>query len=81
MKTRVFVCPVCHGMGILDVLVECDHDTRPRHSLVCACMGLGFVSKKNKCYTCDGKGYRDWVDDIRRPLSGSIYKDATYENL
>ena len=80
MKTRVLVCPVCHGIGTLSEIVACDYDTKPRnsHSVNCVCLGLGYIGKRNICNICNGKGYRDWVDDIRRPLGGSIYKDATY---
>lgn len=46
MKNRIFVCPICHGMGTIDSLVACNVDDSKRHSLNCICMGLGFVGKK-----------------------------------
>jgi len=72
MKNRIFVCPICHGMGTIDSLVACNVDDSKRHLLNCICMGLGFVGKKSMCNSCNGKGFRDWIDDVRRPLKEYI---------
>ena len=41
----------------------------------CECSGFGLV-EYDRCDSCNGKGYRDWVDKIRKPKEekGRIWK-------
>lgn len=51
-------CPVCKGTGGYDEGVHCFN-----------CLGWGYIGHfKTRCVECNGKGYRDWIDKIRRPV-------------
>jgi len=67
-----FVCPRCHGSGKETIRVEpCDaSNIKPCHPHYCLCKGAGYYFKNTNCSICGGKGYRDWLDVIRRPYLG-----------
>jgi hypothetical protein len=57
---HVEYCTHCNGAGYLGTSYE---DIR-----VCnKCAGSGLKNKSVECEGCNGKGYKDWIDQIRRP--------------
>ena len=73
-------CKKCFGTGKVERDVECP--TCLNTGLIggdenkqCECSGFGLV-EYDRCDSCNGKGYRDWVDKIRKPKEekGRIWK-------
>lgn len=51
-------CSACQGIGFIEYHEKCKN-----------CKGSGLVNIcKDSCGFCNGKGYRDWIDEIRRPI-------------
>jgi hypothetical protein len=46
---------------IIDKLIKYMQDIDPEEKLCDNCSGTG-------CDLCSWKGYRDWIDEIRRPI-------------
>jgi len=75
------VCPLCYGTKeIIKKIKPCDgSNLKPQHPHYCLCRGIGYYYKTIQCPSCDGKGYRDWIDVIRRPIEN--YRNASNETL
>jgi DnaJ-class molecular chaperone len=59
----VHYCPKCKGSGREDV-----NKGREVMNLCYYCHGDGTIGNSKRCKNCSGKGYLDWIDQIRRPV-------------
>lgn len=74
-KKKKEKCTKCNGSGIVcsDPCPQCNGTgTDPKKPGVRCwmCMGWGIIKIHflTRCENCNGKGFRDWVDNIRRPV-------------
>ena len=58
-RYKAIDCPSCGGSGLMDTGGTC---------ILCSGYGDYQTDEKARCWECNGKGFRDWVDEIRRPL-------------
>ena len=72
---KIIECTKCKGVGVIETKKNCTicngTGNDPKRSGVrCAnCIGWGVIGYfYPMCEDCNGKGYRDWVDEMRRPL-------------
>ena len=61
-------CPICERRNKLIKLKICDKCSYDIYDLDGQKMCLNCAINKI-CTSCDGKGYRDWIDEMRRPLT------------
>ncbi len=57
-----FLCYNCGSNGFIK-----NHKTNTYTCVRCLCTG---DVPSEQCPCCSGKGYRDWIDKIRRPYEG-----------
>ncbi len=58
----VHYCPKCKGSGREDL-----DKGRDVMNLCWCCHGDGIIGNAERCKNCNGKGYIDWIDKMRRP--------------
>ena len=74
MRKRIEKCSKCKGTGETGSFQKqchiCNGTGKNEEGTRCYnCIGWGFVGWVIiKCEACKGKGYRDWIDRIRRPI-------------
>jgi len=60
-----FLCYQCGGSGNLrHIKTDCDQVCD-----VCNGTGLAINNDTLRCKYCNGKGYRDWIDEMVRPFN------------
>jgi len=72
---KIVECDKCRGFGVIEMQRDCPicggsgMNINERGTKCPNCIGWGYIGYFYlSCENCNGKGYRDWVDEIRRPL-------------
>ncbi len=73
MRKRIEQCKKCYGTGedyIRKSCPVCEGTGSNKDGTRCYnCIGWGYIGHfKTRCDKCNGKGYRDWIDIIRRSI-------------
>jgi hypothetical protein len=66
MKKKKVPCPICERRKKLYKANICDVCQPPEGHFEKDCTHCQI---ENPCSSCGGKGFRDWVDEMRRPLT------------
>ena len=70
---KIVECTKCGGFGVIEIRKECPvckgTGSKERGIRCANCIGWGYIGLfYPPCEDCNGKGFRDWIDEIRRPV-------------
>jgi RecJ-like exonuclease len=70
---KIVECTKCRGFGVIEIRKECPvckgTGSKERGIRCANCIGWGYIGLfYPPCEDCNGKGFRDWIDEIRRPV-------------